>query len=111
MLYTRLGITSNADDSSIDFSKTMLGDYIHLSKTHFLDLNIPLDAIHALDSIKNILLNPSSHYNPEMDFYGQELEIAFDVYHKLSECDIRIVVPRDEEVIINIPTRDGVQHI
>lgn len=111
MLYTRLGITSNADGSSIDFSKTMLGDYIHLSKTHFPDLNIPLDAIHALDSIKNILLNPSSHYNPEMDFYGQELEIAFDVYHELSECDIRIVVPKDEEVIINIPTQDGEQHI
>ena len=111
MLYTRLGITSNADGSSIDFSKTMLGDYIHLSKTHFLYLNIPLDAIHALDSIKNILLNPSSHYNPEMDFYGQELEIAFDVYHKLSECDIRIVVPKGEEVIINIPTQDEVQHI
>lgn len=111
MLYTRLGITSNADGSSIDFSKTMLGDYIHLSKTHFLDLNIPLNAIHALDSIKNILLNPSSHYNPEMDFYGQELEIAFDVYHKLSECDIRIVVPKGEEVIINIPTQDGTQHI
>lgn len=111
MLYTRLGITSNADGSSIDFSKTMLGDYIHLSKTHFPDLNIPLDATHALDSIKNILLNPSSHYNPEMDFYGQELEIAFDVYHELSECDIRIVVPKDEEVIINIPTQDGEQHI
>lgn len=111
MLYSRLGITSNVDGSSIDFSKTMLGDYIHLSKTHFPDLNIPLDAIHALDSIKNILLNPSSHYNPEMDFYGQELEIAFDVYHELSECDIRIVVPKDEEVIINIPTQDGAQHI
>ena len=111
MLYTRLGITKNVDGSSIDFSKTMLGDYIHLSKTHFPDLNIPLDAIYALDSIKNILLNPSSHYNPEMDFYGQELEIAFDVYHKLSECDIRIVVPKDEEVIINIPTQDGAQHI
>lgn len=52
MIYTRLGITKNADGSSIDFSKTMLGDYIHLSKTHFPDLNIPLDAIHALDSIK-----------------------------------------------------------
>lgn len=111
MLYTRLSITKNADGSSIDFSKTMLGDYIHLSKTHFPDLNIPLDAIYALDSIKNILLNPSSHYNPEMDFYGQELIIAFDVYHKLSECDIRIVVPKDEEVIINIPTQDGAQHI
>lgn len=111
MLYTRLGITKNADGSSIDFAKTMLGDYILLSKTHFPDLNIPLDAIHALDSIKNILLNPSSHYNPEMDFYGQELEIAFDVYHELSECDIRIVVPKDEEVIINIPTQDGEQHI
>lgn len=111
MIYTRLGITKNADGSSIDFSKTMLGDYIHLSKTHFPDLNIPLDAIHALDSIKNILLNPSSHYNPEMDFYGQELEIAFDVYHELSECDIRIVVPKNEEVIINIPTLDGAQHI
>lgn len=42
----------------------------------------------------SILLNPSSHYNPEMDFYGQDLEIAFDVYHELSECDIRIVVPK-----------------
>lgn len=111
MIYTRLGITKNADGSSIDFSKTMLGDYIHLSKTHFPDLNIPLDAIHALYSIKNILLNPSSHYNPEMDFYGQELEIAFDVYHELSECDIRIVVSKNEEVIINIPTLDGAQHI
>lgn len=39
------------------------------------------------------------------------MEIAFDVYHELSECDIRIVVPKDEEVIINIPTQDGEQHI
>ena len=110
-LLNRLGITMNADGSAIDYSKTMLGDYIHIAKTHFPDLQLPLDAINDLDGIKNIQLNPSSHYNPELDFYGQELEIAFDVYNTLSECDIRIVVPKDEEVIINIPTQDGEQHI
>lgn len=110
-LFIRLGITKNTDGSNIDYSKAMLGDYIHIAKTHFPDLQLPLDAINALDSIKNIQLNPSSHYNPELDFYGQELEIAFNVYNTLSECDIRIVVPKGEEVIINIPTQDGEQHI
>lgn len=110
-LFIRLGITKNTDGINIDYSKTMLGDYIHIAKTHFPDLQLPLDAINALDSIKNIQLNPSSHYNPELDFYGQELEIAFNVYNTLSECDIRIVVPKGEEVIINIPTQDGAQHI
>lgn len=110
-LFIRLGITKNTDGINIDYSKTMLGDYIHIAKTHFPDLQLPLDAINALDSIKNIQLNPSSHYNPELDFYGQELEIAFNVYNTLSECDIRIVIPKGEEVIINIPTQDGAQHI
>lgn len=110
-LFIRLGITKNTDGSNIDYSKAMLGDYIHIAKTHFPDLQLPLDAIKALDSIKNIQLNPSSHYNPELDFYGQELEIAFNVYNTLSECDIRIVVPKGEEVIINIPTQDGAQYI
>lgn len=110
-LFIRLGITKNTDGSNIDYSKAMLGDYIHIAKTHFPDLQLSLDAINALDSIKNIQLNPSSHYNPELDFYGQELEIAFNVYKTLSECDIRIVVPKGEEVIINIPTQDGAQHI
>lgn len=111
ILFTRLGITKNADGSSIDYSKTMLGDYIHLAKNYFPDLHLPLNVITTLESIKNILLNPSSHYNPEMDFYGQELETAFDVYQELSECDVRIVVPKDEEVVICIPSQDGVQHI
>lgn len=110
-LFIRLGITKNTDGINIDYSKAMLGDYIHIAKTHFPDLQLPLDTINALDSIKNIQLNPSSHYNPELDFYGQELEIAFNVYNTLSECDIRIVVPKGEEVIINIPTQDGAQHI
>lgn len=110
-LFIRLGITKNTDGSNIDYSKAMLGDYIHIAKIHFPNLQLPLDAINALDSIKNILLNPSSHYNPELDFYGQELEIAFNVYNTLSECDIRIVVPKGEEVIINIPTQDGAQYI
>lgn len=110
-LFIRLGITKNTDGINIDYSKTMLGDYIHIAKTHFPDLQLPLDAINALDSIKNIQLNPSSHYNPELDFYGQELVIAFNVYNTLSECDIRIVIPKGEEVIINIPTQDGAQHI
>lgn len=110
-LMIRLGINKNTNGECIDFSKTMLGDYIEIAKENFPNLHIPMGVVDKLDGIKNILLNPSSHYNPEMDFYGQELEIAFDVYRELSECDVRIIVPQKQEMVIEIPTQDGKLHI
>lgn len=110
-LFQRLNILKNQDGTLIDFDKTMIGDYITLAKEHFPQLQLPLEAIDTLDGIKNFLLNPTSHYNPEMDYYGQELEIAFDACNSLMDCVVKTIVPEKGKVVMVIPTKDGVNHL
>lgn len=103
----RLDVNKNTDGTPIRYDNVMLADLIKLARTFFPQKNISLDIINEIDGIKNILLNPTSHYNPETDFYGQELEKAFGIYEKLSQCEIKTIVPKGEEMQINIPKADG----
>lgn len=109
-LFEKANITYNSDDTPIDFSKIMIKDCLGLAKEHYARIGLTKAFVDRLDALRECLLNPASHDNPARNFYRKELKEAFDIYAILCKCDIRIPVPKNSVVSLNIEDKNNTIH-
>lgn len=74
----------------------MIAACMEIARINFPNVGFGVDIIDELESLRVFTLNPTSHYNPEMNFYRVELKDAFDIYMRLTQMEAYCVVPCDE---------------
>lgn len=77
-------------------SKLMLNTLVLIGASEFPKHHISTEVIDAIEQLRSFVLNPSSHYNPESNFYKEDLEAAFEAYRVLQKIRTETIVPFDE---------------
>lgn len=109
-MFIRANITTYPNGKPIDINSLMIGSCIAIAKANKDQLGITDEELAQFESLRQCLLNPSSHHNPARNFYRQEIREAFVLYNIFSKFDFREVVPKGAPVEFAITLDSGEVH-
>lgn len=100
-----------SENGMSDEKSCMLGNYIEYAKINFESWNLDVSVVNDLENLRVFLLNPTSHYNPEKNYYKRELQDAFKIYDCLTKMRAREVVLNDKIFNFSITCKNTGKHL
>jgi hypothetical protein len=77
---------------------------------YFEKVGLPIDNLEKIDRYIKRSLNPTSHYNPQANYYRKELEDIFQIYLSLNQLKNDPLVSVNSLLLFDILTKDGVKY-
>ena len=93
----------------VNTDKLMLGECISKAKDMYQIIGFDTDVLDELDIHLNQSLNPSSHHNPQSNFYKKEIERTFEIIEILRKHKIKPIVSKDEVITLSIKCTDNTE--
>lgn len=85
----------------------MIGECISRAKEMYTKIGFDTDLLNELDIHREQSLNPSSHHNPQSNFYKSELKRTFEIIRILQEHKIVSFIPKDNVITFRINCDDS----
>lgn len=85
----------------------MIGECISRAKEMYAKIGFDTDLLNELDIHREQSLNPSSHHNPQSNFYKSELKRTFEIISILQEHKIVSFIPKDNIITFSINCDDS----
>lgn len=99
------------ENNEIKTSQLMIGECIERAKQLYSIIGFDTDIVDELKICTKQSLNPSSHHNPQSNFYKRELQRTFEIISILKSHDIKVFVPVDSELTFQVKCENGTEHI
>lgn len=97
----------NENNEVINVDGFMLGECIAKAKEMYTKIGFGIDLLDELDIHRVQSLNPSSHHNPQSNFYKSEIKRTFEIINLLQEHKIFPLIPKDDIITFSINCDDG----
>lgn len=91
----------------VSINGLMIADCIAYARQMYTQIGFNLDLLDELEIYRKQSLNPTSHHNPQSNYYKGELNRIFQIIDKLEQYKIEKLVPVDEIIILNVECSDG----
>lgn len=91
-------------------SKLMINTLVQIGAREFPNHHISTRVIDEIEQLRSFVLNPSSHYNPESNFYRDELKDAFEAHRVLRKIRTEAIVPFDQVLRFEVQCTAGNVH-
>ena len=85
----------------------MLKDCIIKAKEMYSVIGFDTEILNELDIHREQSLNPTSHHNPQSNFYKAEIERTFEIIDLLIEHKVEKLVPFDSIISLDVECNDG----
>ena len=85
----------------------MLKDCIIKAKELYSAIGFDTDILNELDIHREQSLNPTSHHNPQSNYYKSEIARTFEIIYLLLEHKIEKLVPFDSIISLDVECDDG----
>ena len=85
----------------------MLNDCIIKAKEMYSKIGFDIEILNELDIHREQSLNPTSHNNPQSNFYKSEIERTFEIIDLLIEHKVEKLVPFDSIISMDVECNDG----
>ena len=97
----------NENNEVINVDGFMLRDCIAKAKEMYTKIGFGIDLLDELDIHRVQSLNPSSHHNPQSNFYKSEIKRTFEIINLLQEHKIFPLIPKDDIITFSINCDDN----
>ncbi len=88
----------------------MLNDCIIKAKELYSAIGFDTDILNELDIHREQSLNPTSHHNPQSNFYKSEILRTFEIIDILNGHKIEKMVPHDSVLTLFVECEDGTEY-
>ena len=88
-------------------NELMLKDCIIKAKELYSAIGFDTDILNELDIHREQSLNPTSHHNPQSNYYKSEIARTFEIIDLLLEHKIEKLVPFDSIISLDVECDDG----
>lgn len=95
------------DNELVNTEGLMIGECIPRAKEMYTKIGFDTDLLNELDIHREQSLNPSSHHNPQSNFYKSELKRTFEIINLLQEHKIHPLIPKDYIITFSVNCDDG----
>ena len=85
----------------------MIAGCIAKAKAMYSKIGFKTDILDELEIHRKQSLNPTSHHNPQSNFYKSEIERTFEIINILEDCKIESLVPHNNIITLNVECDDG----
>ena len=85
----------------------MIAECISWAHLMYTQIGFDINLLDELDIYRKQSLNPTSHHNPQSNFYKSELLRTFEIIHTLEQYKIEKLVPVDEIIFLIVECSDG----
>ena len=85
----------------------MIGECISRAKEMYTKIGFDTDLLKELDIHREQSLNPSSHHNPQSNFYKSELKRTFEIIELLQKHKIVPLIQKDSIITFSVNCDDG----
>lgn len=97
----------NETGELINTDNLMIGECISRAQNLYPLIGFDTNILTELDIHRKQSLNPSSHHNPQSNFYKKEIERTFEIIKLLQEHKIEKLVPKDSTITLEISCDDN----
>lgn len=91
----------------IQLDKLMIGDCITKALNLYPIIGFEIGILNELNIHLKQSLNPSSHHNPQSNFYKKEIERTFEIIRLLQEHRIEKLIETDDIITFEVNCEDG----
>lgn len=85
----------------------MIGECISRAKEMYTKIGFDTDLLNELDIHREQSLNPSSHHNPQSNFYKSEIKRTFEIIELLQKHKIVPLIQKDSIITFSVNCDDG----
>ena len=85
----------------------MIGSCISYAKNMYSKIGFDTDLLDELEIHRKQSLNPTSHHNPQSNFYKSEILRTFEIINILDSHKIEKLVPHDSVISLLVECEDG----
>lgn len=97
----------NDNHELVNTEGLMIGECISRAKEMYRNVGFDIDLLEELDIHREQSLNPSSHHNPQSNFYKSEIKRTFEIINLLQEHKIHPLIPKDYIITFSVNCDDG----
>lgn len=97
----------NEKNELINTNGLMIGECIVRAREVYKNIGFDTDLLDELDIHREQSLNPSSHHNPQSNFYKSEIKRTFEIIELLQKHKIVPLVQKDSIITFSINCDDG----
>lgn len=97
----------NEKNELINTNGLMIGECIVRAREMYKNIGFDTDLLDELDIHREQSLNPSSHHNPQSNFYKSEIKRTFEIIELLQKHKIVPLVQKDSIITFSINCDDG----
>lgn len=97
----------NENNEAVKVDGLMLQECIAKAREMYTKIGFDTDLLNELDIHRAQSLNPSSHHNPQSNFYKSELKRTFEIINLLQEHKIVPLIKKDSIITFSITCNDG----
>ena len=97
----------NENNELVNVDGLMIGECIIKAKEMYTKIGFDIDLLDELDIHRTQSLNPSSHHNPQSNFYKLELKRTFEIIRLLQEYKIVQLIKKDNNITFSVNCEDG----
>ena len=97
----------NKNGELVQTSGLMIADCIANAKSMYSKIGFDTDLLDELEIHRKQSLNPTSHHNPQSNYYKAEIVRTFEIIDLLNEHKIEKLVPSDSIISLDVECNDG----
>ena len=97
----------NENGELVQTNGLMIADCIVKAKEMYSKIGFDTAILDELDIHRKQSLNPTSHHNPQSNFYKSEIERTFEIITILDNHRIDKIIPVDSIITLNVECDDG----
>lgn len=97
----------NEKNELINTNGLMIGECITRARDMYKNIGFDTNLLDELDKHREQSLNPSSHHNPQSNFYKSEIKRTFEIIELLQKHKIVPLVQKDSTITFSINCDDG----
>ena len=97
----------NEKNELIKTNELMIGECIARARDMYKNIGFDTNLLDELDKHREQSLNPSSHHNPQSNFYKSEIKRTFEIIELLQKHKIVPLVQKDSTITFSINCDDG----
>lgn len=97
----------NEKNELVNTNELMIGECITRARDMYNNIGFDTDLLDELDIHREQSLNPSSHHNPQSNFYKSEIKRTFEIIELLQKHKIVPLVQKDSTITFSANCDDG----
>lgn len=97
----------NEKNELINTNGLMIGECITRARDMYKNIGFDTNLLDELDKHREQSLNPSSHHNPQSNFYKSEIKRTFEIIELLQKHKIVPLIQKDSIITFSVNCDDG----